>query len=315
MKQKLNVIFAGAPEFAAGHLQALLDAKVNVVAVYTQPDRPAGRGKKLTPTPVKALAQEHNIPVEQPESLKGDDALVTLNQYQADIMVVVAYGLLLPQSVLDAFEFGCINVHASLLPRWRGAAPIQRCIEAGDTESGVGIMQMEAGLDTGPVLREARFAIGNDETGGQLHDRLLATGTSELVSALTDIANGTAVATPQPQAGVTYAHKLDKASAKLDFSRSAVDLANQVRAFNPWPVCHAQLADKVLRIWQAKAVDCDKTGVAGEIVELNKTQAIVQCAQGHLALEIVQLPGKKALAVRDILNSNHSPLQLGLVLS
>lgn len=315
MKQNLNVIFAGAPEFAAGHLQALLDADINIVAVYTQPDRPAGRGKKLTPTAVKALALKHDIPVEQPTSLKGDEALATINQYQADIMIVVAYGLLLPQSILDAFKYGCINVHASLLPRWRGAAPIQRCIEAGDTESGVGIMQMEAGLDTGPVLHEIRLPIGDQETGGELHDRLLGAGKEALVAALQRIENGTAAAQPQPSEGITYAHKLDKAAAKLDFNRSAVALANQVRAFNPWPVCHTSLNDKVLRVWQSRAVDCEHSGAVGEIVQLTKTQAIVQCGEGHLALEAVQLPGKKALAIRDLLNSNNAPLQLGMKLS
>lgn len=315
MKHNLKVIFAGAPEFAAGHLQALLDANIEVVAVYTQPDRPAGRGKKLTPTPVKALALAHDLPVEQPVSLKDEAAFAQLSQYHADVMVVVAYGLILPQRVLDAFPLGCINVHASLLPRWRGAAPIQRCIEAGDTESGVGIMQMEAGLDTGPVLREARCPIANDETGGELHDRLLALGKTELVAALADIQDRAAIATAQPQEGVTYAHKLDKAAAKLDFSRSATELANQVRAFNPWPVCHANLTDKVLRIWQAQAVACQHQGEQGEVVALTKSHAIVQCGQGHLALEVVQLPGKKALPVRDLLNSNQAPLQLGMKLS
>ncbi|WP_119395900.1 methionyl-tRNA formyltransferase [Salinibius halmophilus] len=315
MSSPLNVIFAGAPEFAAGHLQALLDANINVVAVYTQPDRPAGRGKKLTPTPVKALAAAHDIPVHQPTSLKGEDELATLKQYQADIMVVVAYGLLLPQSVLDAFPKGCINVHASLLPRWRGAAPIQRCIEAGDTETGVGIMQMEAGLDTGPVLREVRFEIGEQETGGELHDRLLASGKTALIAALSDIADGKAVATAQSSEGVTYAHKLDKAAAKLDFTRPATALSNQVRAFNPWPVCHTNLGDKVLRVWQASVVTCEQVGEPGDIVQLNKTQAIVQCGEGHLALEVVQLPGKKAMPVRDLLNSNNAPLALGMKFS
>lgn len=315
MSKRLKVIFAGAPEFAAGHLEALLAADIDVVAVYTQPDRPAGRGKKLTPTAVKATAQAHDIAVEQPTSLKDEAALATLTAYQADIMVVVAYGLLLPQSVLDAFPYGCINVHASLLPRWRGAAPIQRCIEAGDQQTGIGIMQMEAGLDTGPILREAKLTIGAKETGGELHDRLLALGKAELVAALADIAAGNASARTQASEGIEYAHKLNKASAKLDFQRSAQALANQVRAFNPWPVAHAKLDDLVLRVWQASAVSTDKTGAVGEIVELNKSQAIIQCGQGHLALEVVQLPGKKALAVRDILNSNQSPLTLGRILS
>ena len=247
----LRVVFAGTPDFAASSLAAVLDSEHEVVAVYTQPDRPAGRGRKLTPSPVKQLAQEHGLPVVQPASLKDADDQAELAALNADVMVVVAYGLLLPQAVLDTPRLGCINVHASLLPRWRGAAPIQRAIEAGDSVSGVTIMQMDAGLDTGAMLYEVRTPITSRTTGGDLHDRLAIQGANALIHVLDNLDNGSLEATPQPEEGVTYAAKLSKAEAELDFSQPAEQLARKIRAFNPWPVAWCTLGNDRLRLLMA----------------------------------------------------------------
>ncbi|MBV64723.1 MAG: methionyl-tRNA formyltransferase, partial [Halomonas sp.] len=247
----LRVVFAGTPDFAASSLAAVLDSEHEVVAVYTQPDRPAGRGRKLTPSPVKQLAQEHGLPVVQPASLKDADDQAELAALNADVMVVVAYGLLLPQAVLDTPRLGCINVHASLLPRWRGAAPIQRAIEAGDSVSGVTIMQMDAGLDTGAMLYEVRTPITSRTTGGDLHDRLAIQGANALIHVLDNLDNGSLEATPQPEEGVTYAAKLSKAEAELDFSQPAEQLARKIRAFNPWPVAWCPLGNDRLRLLMA----------------------------------------------------------------
>ncbi len=247
----LRVVFAGTPDFAASSLAAVLDSEHEVVAVYTQPDRPAGRGRKLTPSPVKQLAQGHGLPVYQPASLKDADAQAELAALNADVMVVVAYGLLLPQAVLDTPRLGCINVHASLLPRWRGAAPIQRAIEAGDSASGVTIMQMDAGLDTGAMLYEVRTPITSRTTGGDLHDRLAIQGANALVNVLDQLDSDSLEATPQPEEGVTYAAKLSKAEAELDFTQSAEQLARKIRAFNPWPVAWCTLGNDRLRLLMA----------------------------------------------------------------
>ncbi|MGG4616385.1 methionyl-tRNA formyltransferase, partial [Pseudomonas aeruginosa] len=243
MSQALRIVFAGTPEFAAEHLKALLDTPHRIVAVYTQPDRPAGRGQKLMPSAVKSLALEHGLPVMQPQSLRNAEAQAELAALRADLMVVVAYGLILPQAVLDIPRLGCINSHASLLPRWRGAAPIQRAMEAGDAESGVTVMQMEAGLDTGPMLLKVSTPISAADTGGSLHDRLAALGPKAVVEAIAGLAAGTLHGEIQDDALATYAHKLNKDEARLDWSRPAVELERQVRAFTPWPVCHTSLAD------------------------------------------------------------------------
>lgn len=296
----LKVVFAGTPEFAAESLEAVLSRTPHqVLAVLTQPDRPAGRGKKLTPSPVKVLADAHQIPVWQPENLKGDDIVEQLAALNADVMVVVAYGLIVPQRILDLPRYGCINVHGSLLPRWRGAAPIQRAIAAGDSETGVGIMQMEAGLDTGPVLLEVRCPIEPGDTGGSLHDRLAALGAQTLVAALADLPAHLNQAQVQADDGVTYAHKLSKDDARLDFSLAAVELANRVRAFNPWPVAWFPWQDKPLRVWAAQPVDGD--GAPGTVLAVSEAGVDVACGQGALRLTHIQLPGKKALPVADIL--------------
>jgi len=241
MSQALRIVFAGTPEFAAEHLKALLDSPHEIVAVYTQPDRPAGRGQKLMPSPVKQLAAQHGLPVLQPPTLRAPEAQAELAALQPDLMVVVAYGLILPQAVLDIPRLGCINSHASLLPRWRGAAPIQRAVQAGDAESGVTVMQMEAGLDTGPMLLKVSTPISAEDTGGSLHDRLARLGPPAVVEAIAGLAAGTLKGEVQNDALATYAHKLSKDEAKLDWSRPAVELERAVRAFDPWPVCHTTL--------------------------------------------------------------------------
>ncbi|RUR39486.1 methionyl-tRNA formyltransferase [Vreelandella populi] len=312
---QLRVVFAGTPDFAASSLAALLESKHKVVAVYTQPDRPAGRGRKLTPSPVKKLALEQNLPVYQPQTLKDTDAQAELAALDADIMVVVAYGLLLPQAVLDTPRLGCINVHASLLPRWRGAAPIQRAIEAGDQASGVTIMQMDAGLDTGAMLHEVRTPITERTTGGDLHDRLAIQGATALINVLDELAQGTASATPQPEEGVTYATKLSKAEAELDFTQPAQALARKIRAFNPWPVAWCQLGDDRLRLLMANAEPGEHApSLPGMLLKHGEDHLRIACGEEGrevLCITTAQLPGGKAMAVRDLLNARHARLTTG----
>jgi len=299
---KLRVVFAGTPEFSVPCLEACRASGADVVAVYTQPDRPAGRGRKLTPSPVKQAAVAAGIAVEQPESLKSDEARATLAAYAPDLMVVVAYGLILPRKVLTIPRLGCWNVHASLLPRWRGAAPIQRAILAGDTESGVDLMQMEAGLDTGPVLLERRTPISRDDTGGTLHDRLSALGADVLTEGLTRVMSGEAlVAQAQPEEGVTYAHKLDKAEARLDFARPAIELERQVRAFDPWPVAEGEIAGETLRVWAARAID--GSGAPGSVLNVSRDGIDVACGEGALRITSLQRAGGKRITAADYLNA------------
>lgn len=248
MTEALRIVFAGTPEFAAAHLKALLDTPHQIVAVYTQPDRPAGRGQKLMPSPVKQLAAENAIPVLQPPSLKDAAAQAELAALEPDLLVVVAYGLILPQAVLDIPRFGCINSHASLLPRWRGAAPIQRAVQAGDAESGVTVMQMEAGLDTGPMLLKVRTPITAEDTGGSLHDRLAELGPPAVIETIAGLASGTLMGEVQDDALANYAHKLNKDEARIDWSRPAIELERLIRAFNPWPICHSTLNEAPLKV-------------------------------------------------------------------
>ncbi|WNL39601.1 methionyl-tRNA formyltransferase [Halomonas sp. PAMB 3232] len=315
----LRVVFAGTPEFAESHLAALLKSDHQVVGVYTQPDRPAGRGRKLTPSPVKRLALEHELPVYQPQSLKDPAAQAELAALDADIMVVVAYGLLLPQAVLDTPRLGCINVHASLLPRWRGAAPIQRAIEAGDAASGVTIMQMDAGLDTGDMLLELKTPITEQTTGGLLHDRLAEDGAKALIETLDALAGDGLTATPQPVEGVTYAAKLSKAEAELDFRQAASTLAQKIRAFNPWPVAWCALGDERLRLYMARAearasespsvhVEADRVA-PGTLLAHGGDHLRIACGDDGrevLCVSHVQLPGGKLLPVSALLNA-HPP--------
>ena len=312
----LRVVFAGTPDFAASSLAAVLDSEHEVVAVYTQPDRPAGRGRKLTPSPVKQLAQEHGLPVVQPASLKDADDQAELAALNADVMVVVAYGLLLPQAVLDTPRLGCINVHASLLPRWRGAAPIQRAIEAGDSVSGVTIMQMDAGLDTGAMLYEVRTPITSRTTGGDLHDRLAIQGANALIHVLDNLDNGSLEATPQPEEGVTYAAKLSKAEAELDFSQPAEQLARKIRAFNPWPVAWCTLGNDRLRLLMASVEQGEQPpSPPGTLLEHGDDHLRIACGeQGQevLCVSRAQRPGGKAMAVRDLLNARQTSLTVGV---
>ncbi|MWJ27277.1 methionyl-tRNA formyltransferase [Halomonas sp. ZH2S] len=315
MSRPLRIVFAGTPDFAAASLAALLESRHQVIAVYTQPDRPAGRGRKLTPSPVKQLALEHELPVYQPASLKAAEAQSQLADLQPDIMVVVAYGLLLPKAVLEIPRLGCLNVHASLLPRWRGAAPIQRAIEAGDPESGVAIMQMDEGLDTGAVLLEARTPITATTTGGELHESLATLGATALIDALKGVAEGKMTPSPQSEDGVTYAAKLSKAEAELDFSQGAATLAAKVRAFNPWPVAWCALGDERLRLLMAQAGEpAQEATPPGTLLTPGDDCLRVACgAQGEETLEIsrAQLSGGKAMAVRDLLNARHPRLVPG----
>ena len=307
----MRIVFAGTPEFAAQHLQALLDAGRQVVAVYTQPDRPAGRGQKLMPSPVKQLAVEHGIPVFQPQTLRDPAAQAELAALQPDLMVVVAYGLILPQVVLDIPRLGCINSHASLLPRWRGAAPIQRAVEAGDAESGVTVMQMEAGLDTGPMLLKVSTPIGAEDTGGTLHDRLAELGARAIVEAVDGLEAGTLKGEAQDDALACYAHKLSKDEARLDWSRPAVELERQIRALHPWPICHSSLSGEAVKVHAAQLAD--GTGVPGTILDAGKDGVRVACGQGALLLTRLQLPGGKPLAFSDLYNSRREQFAAGLV--
>lgn len=311
---ELRLIFAGTPEFAATHLQALLDAKLNVVAVYTQPDRPAGRGQKLAMSAVKQLAVQHQLPVLQPASLKSAEAQAELAALKPDLLIVVAYGLILPQAVLDIPRLGCINSHASLLPRWRGAAPIQRAIEAGDQESGVTIMQMEAGLDTGPMLLKRHTPISRSDTGGSLHDRLAALGATALPDAIEGLAAGTLSAEVQNDALACYAHKLSKADGLIDWQLPAADLLNRIRAFNPWPLCQARLQDKVIKLWAAEPADGEASGQPGEILAADRSGLTVACGNGALRLIRLQLPGGKPLAFADLLNARREQFAPGQLL-
>jgi len=300
----LRLVFAGTPEFSVPCLDACRASGAEVVAVYTQPDRPAGRGRKLTPSPVKQAALAAGIAVEQPESLKPADVQQALADYRPDLLVVVAYGLILPRKVLAIPRLGCWNVHASLLPRWRGAAPIQRAILAGDRESGVDLMRMEAGLDTGPVLLERRTPISRDDTGGSLHDRLAMLGAEALAEGLRRTLAGEAlVATPQPEDGVTYAHKLDKAEAKLDFSRPALELERQVRAFDPWPVAEGEIAGEPLRIWAAHAIELDHHAAPGRVLAAGRDGIDLACGSGALRVTAVQRAGGKRIGAIDYLNA------------
>ncbi|UYZ82586.1 methionyl-tRNA formyltransferase [Entomomonas sp. E2T0] len=303
MTTPLKIIFAGTPEFAAIHLEKIIKQnKYQLVGVYTQPDRPAGRGKKLMASPVKVLAEQHGIPVFQPSTLKTIEAQQQLAELEPDLMVVVAYGLILPQTVLDIPKLGCINSHASLLPRWRGAAPIQRAIQAGDKESGVTVMQMEAGLDTGPMLLKVTTPITEQDTGGSLHDRLTELGANAIIEAIDGLANHTLKGEQQDDSLATYAHKLTKEEAQIDWNKSAIELANTVRAFNPWPICHTLIQGQSLKILEAKLVDLQ--GMAGRILEISKEGLIVACGSQALCLTKLQLPNSKPLSFWDVYNGH-----------
>jgi methionyl-tRNA formyltransferase len=287
----MKLIFAGTPEFARAALAAIADAGHEVVLVLTQPDRPSGRGMKLSPSPVKQEAEKRGMPVFQPASLKEPGSHEPIKSAGAEVMVVAAYGLILPQAVLDIPARGCLNIHASLLPRWRGAAPIQRAIEAGDSETGICIMQMEAGLDTGPVLLERRLPILDTDTGASLHDKLAMLGAQAIVEALAML--GELEPAPQPQAGVTYASKLSKEEARVDWSQPAAVLARRIRAFDPVPGAWTELDGAPLKIWQAEAVP--GKGRPGEVLQAAGAQLVVACGEGALRLLELQKAGARRM--------------------
>lgn len=302
MTQSLNIIFAGTPDFAAKHLQALLDSPHKIVAVYSQPDRPAGRGKKLQASPVKQLATDNNLSIYQPESLRDEDAQRTLTALNADVMVVVAYGLILPQAVLDTPRLGCLNVHGSLLPRWRGAAPIQRAIWAGDKETGVTVMQMDKGLDTGAMLLKSTLPIQPSDTSATLYEKLADVGPQALLETLDNIESLTAEV--QDDALANYAEKLSKQEAKLDWSLGAEQLERNIRAFNPWPVSYFELQDGPIKVREAKVIAVDTSDkLPGQILSANKEGVLVATSDQGLLLTNMQLPGKKAMPVADVLNA------------
>lgn len=303
MSKTLRIIFAGTPDFAARHLDALLSSGHNVVGVFTQPDRPAGRGKKLMPGPVKALAEEHGLPVFQPASLRPEENQQLVADLNADVMVVVAYGLILPKAVLDMPRIGCINVHGSLLPRWRGAAPIQRSLWAGDAETGVTIMKMDVGLDTGDMLYKLSCPITPEDTSATLYDKLAELGPQGLIKTLEQLAEGTAKPEIQDEALVTYAEKLSKDEALLDWALPAAQLERCIRAFNPWPVSWMVIDDQPVKVWKASVIESHVQAAPGTIVEANKQGIQVATAEGILNLESLQPAGKKAMSVQDLLNS------------
>lgn len=315
MSDSLKIIFAGTPEFAARHLAAFLNSKHQIIGVLTQPDRPAGRGKKMTQSPVKVLALEHNIPLFQPESLCTNENQQQISMLNADLMVVVAYGLLLPENVLSMPRLGCINVHGSLLPRWRGAAPIQRALWAGDTETGVTIMQMDSGLDSGKILGKLACSIVSSDTSATLYHKLSELGPIAMLTAITQLANGSASAVVQDLTAVTYAHKLSKKEARLDWSFSAVQLERCIRAFNPWPVSFFMVGNNPVKVSRAQALPHQPGSQQGEILQADKSGCRVATSEGVLNITELQPAGKKMMGVREMLNSRREWLTPGTILS
>ncbi len=308
----MKIIFAGTPEFAVPALAALIAAGHEIVMVLTQPDRPAGRGMKLKPSPVKVLAQQHALPVFQPESLKPQEVQAQIAATQADVMIVAAYGLIIPTSVLQMPKYGCYNIHASLLPRWRGAAPIHRSILAGDVETGVTIMEVVPALDAGAMVSKGVVPIKDTDTTQSLHDALSAIGAELMVQAMRDLAaNGTLPSTPQDETLVTYAHKLEKAEAAIDWNKSATEISRQVRGFNPFPVAQSLLKGEVCRIWMATSQAADAQyahAKPGEIVSV-QDGLLVACGEGLLNISELQAPGGKRLNAQAFVQGHH--LQAG----
>ncbi|MEH8023027.1 methionyl-tRNA formyltransferase [Gallibacterium anatis] len=311
----LNIIFAGTPDFAAQHLQALLASQHQVIAVYTQPDKPAGRGKKLQPSAVKQLALAHNLPIFQPKSLRKEEAQQQLAQLNADVMVVVAYGLILPKAVLAMPRLGCLNVHGSLLPRWRGAAPIQRAIWAGDEQTGVTIMQMDEGLDTGDMLHKVSCEISKDETSSSLYQKLAILAPQALIEVLDHLEEGKYPPQAQQNEFSNYAEKLSKEEAKLDWSLPAVQLERCIRAFNPWPISWLQTTDaqgnnQILKVYQATVLPHQNQTV-GTVLQANKQGIQIATADGVLNITQLQPAGKKPMAVQDFLNGRSDWFEVG----
>lgn len=313
LNKPLKIVFAGTPEFAALHLQALIDSEHDVIAVYSQPDRPAGRGKKLQASAVKQLAVEHAIPVFQPQTLKTTEAQLALAELQADIMIVVAYGLILPVTILNTPKLGCLNVHGSLLPKWRGAAPIQRSIWAGDSETGVTIMQMDEGLDTGAMLFKQSLAITKQDTSASLYQKLAEMGPKALLETLATLAE----LKPQVQDDelASYAKKLSKEEAKIDWDLPAEQLERNIRAFNPWPVVFFTLNDSNIKVYSSDVVKNESPSIpAGQIVKSDKQGILVATGNECLLLTKLQLPGKKPMPAADVLNGRADWFAVGVSL-
>ena len=304
MTDRLRIVFAGTPDFAVPALDALHAAGHEIAAVYTQPDRPAGRGQTLNESPVKRRAVELGLPLAQPATLRAPEAAADLAAHRPELMVVVAYGLILPLAILGVPRLGCWNIHASLLPRWRGAAPIQRAILAGDTTTGITIMQMDAGLDTGPMLLVRPLPIGARENGGQLHDRLAAFGAESIVAAVEQFLAGRLAAVRQPDEGATYAAKIRKQEAVIDWRQSSVQIDRQVRAFNPWPVAETRWQGQQLRIWEAESVAASGGGEPGRVLEATSGRLLVATGEGALQLHRVQLAGRRAMTPTEFLNAH-----------
>lgn len=307
----VRIVFAGTPDFAATALKALLANHYDVVGVYTQPDRPAGRGRKLMPSPVKQVALAADLPVFQPENFRAPEARQELAMLNPDVMIVAAYGLILPQSVLEIPAHGCLNIHASLLPRWRGAAPIQRAIAAGDRETGITIMQMDAGLDTGAMLLKILTPIHDDDTGGSLHDRLATLGGEAIVKALTLLAKGELSGEAQNDNQACYAHKLSKDEGHLDWQQPAQTSERLVRAFNPWPGTYTDLEDQRIRIHEARALPDASTEAPGTVIRREREGIDVACGEGILRITRLQLPGARAQSVNDLINGGKQLLLPG----
>lgn len=305
----LRVVFAGTPDFAALSLQALLASQHQVIQVMSQPDRPQGRGKKVVFSDTKQLALEHEIPVWQPASLRNPEAVEQLQALKPDVLVVVAYGLIIPPEVLAIPKYGCLNVHGSLLPRWRGAAPIHRAIQAGDEETGATIMLMDEGLDTGPMLHKVSTPITCDDTGGSLYQRVAEQGASALVKVLDELEHYLAYQETQDDSLATYAHKLTKAEGALDWQQPAAALARQVRAFNPWPVAWTTIEGQVVRVWEAEATP--QQGTPGTIINANADGIEVACGEGSLVIKSLQMPGKRRLSAQEVLNGHGALFTVG----
>jgi methionyl-tRNA formyltransferase len=308
----MKIIFAGTPIFAAISLQALIQSRHEICAVYTQPDRPSGRGQKLTASPVKELALGHGLPVFQPLNFKSDEDKEILRNFQADVMIVAAYGLILPASILAIPKQGCLNIHASWLPRWRGAAPIQRAILAGDTETGISIMQMEAGLDTGDVFCVYSCEITENDTAASLHDKLAKIGAEALLETLEDVVAARIIRTPQQESLVTYAHKISKAEAHIKWNQSALEIDRQIRAFYGWPVSYTHYHDKVLRIWQATPMAADAHAAPGTIVGVDKRGVDIACGKGVLRLQEIQWPNAARQKIENIAFCKQKGLEIGV---
>jgi methionyl-tRNA formyltransferase len=311
----LKIVFAGTPHFAAHHLQTLIDSEHDIVAVYTQPDRPSGRGKKLTPSPVKTLALAHNVTVEQPPSLKTESAQDVLRSYDADVMIVVAYGLLLPEIVLALPRYGCLNVHGSLLPRWRGAAPIQRAIEMGDSETGITIMQMDKGLDTGAMLHKVRCDISADETTASLHDKLMTLGAPALLHVLTQLSAESLQPEVQNNDLACYAGKITKEEAAINWQESAMVIEKKIRAFNPFPMAYSFLGGNRIKIHHAEVCLTPSKAAPGEILSINEKGLHIACGEHSLCVYTLQIPNKKAMPIGDILNGYADRFVVGSLFS